>query len=209
MRLLFPIGPVVALGLLAADSHAEVIIADAKIADGKLIVDGSGAEGGEDVSLEGQFTVKAGRRGRFSFEVAYHPPTCMVEVKAKNGSARGAVANCGEQGPAGPQGSVGATGSAGPAGPAGPPGPPGAAGSSQAETGAKPRVVVTQCDPATGGKVKKGTYSCSVECGASEWLLNVYGLGAQLSVQNANEHSAVARVPAKLKPKIVAFCMPM
>jgi len=205
---MLPLGSMVVLGLFSGYSHAEATITDAKIAGGKLIVDGTGAERGEDVILEGRFTIKAGRRGRFRFEEAYRPPTCMVEVKFKSESVRGVVANCGEQGPAGPQGPAGAAGSAGPSGPPGPAGPPGSPGQAgtQAETGQKPRMLVQECSPEKPGK-KKGTYSCTVACTANEWLINAYAPG--IAVEHVDEHSVLALVPVKLKPKIFAFCLPM
>jgi hypothetical protein len=197
---------VAALGLVTANANAEVTINDATIEGGKLIVEGAGAEQGEDVTLEGQFTSKAERRGRFRFEVTYHPPTCMVAVKWRQESARGVVSNCGEQGPGGPAGPIGAVGPAGPIGPAGPPGQN--VLDTQKETGSKPRSVVEQCDPSKGEKAKKGIYRCTIECTPDEWLVNAYAPGLDLPLQNVDEHTAVARVPAKLKPKMIAFCMP-
>jgi hypothetical protein len=70
-------------------------------------------------------------------------------------------------------------------------------------------MVAEQCDPSKSEKNKKGTYRCTVECAASELLLDAYAPGFELAVQNVDEHSAFARVPAKLKPKIVAICMKM
>jgi hypothetical protein len=137
----------------------------------------------------------------------------MVEVKRKAESARGVVAYCGQQGPAGPQGPIGATGPTGPIGPAGPPGPPGPAGenvvASPAAQGEKARVVEQQCDPSKGGKVKSGTYRCTVECAAGELLVKAYASGLELAVNSIDERSAAARVPAKQKPKLVGFCMPI
>jgi hypothetical protein len=207
MRLSLCLASAMLVGMLPAASHAALKITNAQIAGARLVVEGTGAERGEEVTLEGQFVTKADRRGRFSFEIAYHPPSCMIAVKWKSETAEGVVANCGQRGPSGPPGSIGTMG---PAGPAGPPGPPGQAGeASQAAAGPKARAVVEQCDPSKGGKLKGGTYRCTVECSANEWLLNAYATGLQNAVQSVDEHSAFARVPAKLKPKMIGFCMPM
>jgi hypothetical protein len=209
MRLLSGLTSIGFLGLVSAESQAALTIFDAKIVDGKLVVSGSGATNGEDVTLDRQFTAKASRRGRFSFEVVYHPATCMVDVTSKGESAHAVVASCGQRGPMGPQGPEGAggamtsaSGAAGPPGPIGPQGP-------QGEPGPKPKVLVEQCDPSKGAKIKGGFYRCAVDCGANEWLLSANVIGSAATVEGIDEHSGFARVPAKLKPKIVGFCIPM
>jgi hypothetical protein len=197
------------LAMFPAESFAELALSDARIADGKLVVSGSGATNGENVTLEKQFTVKAGRRGRFTFEVVYHPSTCVIEVSSKGETAQAVVASCGERGPAGPEGPKGAEGAAASgAAAAGPPGPVGPQGP-QGEPGPKPRVIVEQCDPAKSQKVKGGAYRCKVECGTNEWLLSANIIGLAINVEGIDEHSAFARVPMKLKPKIVTFCLVM
>jgi len=208
MRYLAPFGSVLMMCIAASQSEAAVSIAEAKIANGKLVVSGAGASGNEDVMLDGKFTVKSSRRGRFSFEVVYHPTGCIVEVSSKDQRVKAVVADCGQQGPAGPPGPAGTIGQSGPPGPPGPAGSAGSNPETKSEARAKPRMIVEQCDPATGEKVKGGGYRCRVSCDANEWLLNAYSLEFDAAMRALDERSAVIRVPAKLKPKFVGLCFP-
>jgi hypothetical protein len=114
-------------------AHAEISISAARIAAGDLIVMGSVDAPDADVTLDELFTEKTDSRGRFVFRIAYHPATCIVELKARAHRRSVVIANCGqmgprgEPGPVGPRGNPGEPGVPGPLGPMGPPGPPGEA----------------------------------------------------------------------------------
>lgn len=208
-------GPLLVMAVIGLGTHpslAAMSIAEAKIGEGKLTVSGAGAEGNAEVMLDGKFTAQSSRRGRFSFEVVYHPPGCVVEVSSKQERAKAVVANCGEQGPPGPAGAAGAPGPAGPQGPPGPVGAAGAAGSageSPAVPSTKARTVVQQCDPSSGEKVKKGGYNCRLSCNANEWLLKAYAPNMEGGLRFPDEHTVVLRVAPKLTPKLVGLCLPI
>src|SRR3954447_17402231 len=106
MRYSGPLIAVAILGLAIHPSYAAMSIAEAAISQGKLVVQAAGTEGGADVVLDGKFTAKSSRRGRFSFEVVYYPQGCVVEISSKQERTKAVVANCGQQGPAGPPGPV-------------------------------------------------------------------------------------------------------
>ena len=92
----------------AAGAQAAVIVTDAKIEGGRLVVTGT-ASSGAQLRLDGQegaaFNAKAGADGSFGFSLVYHPGDCVVTVEALvppyltvGESAEGLVANCGRAG---------------------------------------------------------------------------------------------------------------
>ena len=121
---------------------AEIEIYGARIVAGDLLIMGRVDQPSVPVSLEGHFTATSDSRGRFTFEVPYHPATCIVTLTAGAESRKAVVGGCaqpmpgqagppglkGDPGPPGPRGVAGPPGDAGAAGNAGSPGPPGARG---------------------------------------------------------------------------------
>ncbi|MGH1573468.1 hypothetical protein ACRAWG_25910 [Methylobacterium sp. P31] len=108
-----------------------------------------------NVTLDDKFDVRAGQDGRFSFQVPYHPESCVVTLKSEAANRQAVVGYCsrphvvqqvaappakpapmmlaantpkGEVGPRGPQGVAGPQGPEGPQGERGPKGDPGPAG---------------------------------------------------------------------------------
>jgi hypothetical protein len=101
---------VVALAIVAAHvgraSAADVIITDAAITGGRLVVTGT-APAGARVRLDGQtradLNAIAGADGAFSIGAVYHPGDCIVSAQQVTGNALGApvdalVAYCGPAG---------------------------------------------------------------------------------------------------------------
>jgi hypothetical protein len=113
---------------LAQPAAAQFEITAARIAAGDLIVMGSIGAANSEVTLDDQFTETTDSRGRFAFRIAYHPASCMVELKARADRRWVVIANCGQIGPRGDTGPLGPPGGRGETGPAGPPGPMGPPG---------------------------------------------------------------------------------
>ena len=131
-------------------ASADIQVSAARIAEGRLWVVGQVPAANAEVVLDDRFRVSADRRGWFEFRLVYHPPTCIVQIRAGEEVFDAVVANCGQVGPKGepgPPGSTGPQGTAvhggvreaepstgagvhrlGPPAPPGPLGPPGPAG---------------------------------------------------------------------------------
>jgi Collagen triple helix repeat (20 copies) len=108
-------------------AEAEIKILAARITEGDLVVVGSIEFPDAEVTLDGLFTEKSDAHGRFTFRIAYHPATCIVDLRARALRRAVVIGNCGQIGPPGEPGARGLEGERGPPGPAGPPGPPGEA----------------------------------------------------------------------------------
>ena len=107
-----PLASSCALIVLAATTAtaeaADVTIADAKIAGGKLVISGTTLSPNTWVRLDGQlgstFNVRSGAGGAFSFGVVYHPGDCIVELQrlisptTLGAATEALVANCGPVG---------------------------------------------------------------------------------------------------------------
>jgi hypothetical protein len=76
----------------------------ARIAAGDLWVMGEVDEPNTAVTLDDSFTEKSDSRGRFQFQIPYHPATCAVVLKTARQARAVVIANCGQRGPAGPEG---------------------------------------------------------------------------------------------------------
>lgn len=77
---------------------ATILITEAKVVDGELVVSGTRQPGGK-VVLDGRFTAKTDGSGGFTFRLSdYLPPTCVVVVSAGDDSKTGVIANCGQRG---------------------------------------------------------------------------------------------------------------
>jgi hypothetical protein len=113
---------------VAGPAAAQFEITAARIAAGDLIVMGLVGAPNSEVTLDDRFTETSDARGRFTFRIAYHPATCIVELKARAHRRSVVIASCGQMGPRGEPGPVGPPGSRGEPGPRGPEGPPGRAG---------------------------------------------------------------------------------
>src|SRR6478735_92516 len=120
---------------LSSSALAASDLTMAVIATGRLYVVGTSERPNMPVVLEGRFRTEADDKGKFQFEVVYHPARCIVGVEIEGKTYEAVVSNCGQQGPPGEPGSAKTTGAVsqsavqvGPPGPPGPPGPRGPAG---------------------------------------------------------------------------------
>ena len=117
------------LALFATPAAAEISINQARIIQGQLVVLGRVTDNAaETVTLDGNFQTEIDEARRFAFELAYHPPSCMVMLEAGEETAEVVIGFCGQMGPSGEAGPAGPEGQAAVAGPIGPRGPQGAAG---------------------------------------------------------------------------------
>ena len=133
---------------------ADIVIDQAMITAGELRVVGRLSKPRQvSIFLDERFETKADANGRFTFRIAYHPASCIVNLQAETEQRQAVVGFCGQKGPEGPgtasqsaavapvepgpvgppgpqgePGRDGATGPKGDPGPEGPPGPQGAAG---------------------------------------------------------------------------------
>jgi hypothetical protein len=99
-----------ALSILpTARAHAaDIVITDAKIAGGQLVIAGTTTAPGTWVRLDGQtdagFNVKSDAGGAFAFGIVYHPGDCIVDLQrlvsptTLGTSTAALVANCGPAG---------------------------------------------------------------------------------------------------------------
>ena len=156
MRLRLPVA--LTCLLLSEPATAEITIVQATISSGELRVSGRVIPARvETVSLDERYSVRTDANGTFAFRIPFHPPSCVVEIKAGNDRRAAVISGCaqiprevraagsqdtsqgppgpqgpqgvaGHQGPQGPQGAAGPRGEPGPPGPAGPSGPPGPEG---------------------------------------------------------------------------------
>src|SRR5690349_4148212 len=97
-------GPVLAAAAMFAagvPAYAQdIVVSDAKIASGKLVVTGTSSKPNSTMTLEGQFTATSNAAKTFNFNVLYHPDDCFVELTEAGSSkpVRAVVANCGTRG---------------------------------------------------------------------------------------------------------------
>jgi hypothetical protein len=97
-------GPVLAVAAIFAatmPAYAQnIVVTDAKIASGKLVVTGTSSKPNSTMTLEGQFTATSNTAKTFNFNVLYHPDDCLVELTEAGSSTpvRAVVANCGTRG---------------------------------------------------------------------------------------------------------------
>jgi hypothetical protein len=148
---------VTALWQLTSLSYAagSIDVDMAMIANGELKIFGRLAPPRmSSVLLDEKYDVRSDRDGRFSFQIPYHPETCIVTLRSESASRQAVVGYCsrphvvqvatappksapvtpaantpkGEVGPRGPQGVAGPQGPEGPQGERGAKGDPGPAG---------------------------------------------------------------------------------
>lgn len=82
----------------AADA-ASLLITDARIEKGALVVTGKAPQPRQTLTLDGRFTETSAANRDFEFSlVEYHPSDCIVRVAAGKVEATAVVANCGEKG---------------------------------------------------------------------------------------------------------------
>jgi hypothetical protein len=142
----------------ASKAAGEISIDMAMISNGDLNIYGHlSPPRSTSITLDGRYSTRSDQDGRFAFQLAYHPETCVVTLKSDAVSRQAVVGYCsrphivqvaaapakpapatlaantprGEVGPRGPQGVAGAQGPEGPQGERGPKGdlgPAGAAG---------------------------------------------------------------------------------
>lgn len=109
---------------------ADILIDQAMITAGELRVVGRLSKPRQvSVFLDERFEAKSEANGRFTFRIAYHPASCIVNLQAENEQRQAVVGFCGQRGPEGagtaPQSAAIDPVQAGPAGPPGPQGEPG------------------------------------------------------------------------------------
>ncbi|MCT8973387.1 hypothetical protein [Microbaculum marinisediminis] len=103
----------------AAAARNKLVVFDAAIAGGKLMVRGVASEPGQLVRLDGRYRTRSDERQYFEFAHVYLPDDCIVRLRAGNRRARAVVQNCGPRGRKGRPGARGAAGGPGPAGASG------------------------------------------------------------------------------------------
>ncbi|WP_436643381.1 hypothetical protein [Microbaculum sp. FT89] len=103
----------------AAATASKLIVLDAAIAGGKLIVRGVTPEPGQPVRLDGRYRTRSDDRQYFEFAHVYLPGDCIVKLRAGNRRARAVVQYCGPRGRKGRSGARGAAGEPGPRGASG------------------------------------------------------------------------------------------
>jgi hypothetical protein len=86
---------------------ADITVTDAKIAGGKLVVTGTTNRANDNVTLDGEYNAKSNAARAFSFDLAYLPPDCAVELATAASATRptrAVIANCAPRGvnPLGP-----------------------------------------------------------------------------------------------------------
>src|SRR5687767_14457187 len=72
---------VVTGGLLCTPAMAEIILDQARIDRGELVVRGRlTVPGPKMITLDGSFRTDVDQEGAFVFRLAYHPPDCIVTL---------------------------------------------------------------------------------------------------------------------------------
>ncbi len=125
----------IAAGLGCGPAMAEIILHQARIDRGDLVVIGRLIPArAATVSVDANFEAESDSSGRFAFRLTYHPADCVVTLRANEEIREAVVGFCAQAGPTGPAGipgpvgPVGVAGSLGQPGPTGPPGPAGQPG---------------------------------------------------------------------------------
>ncbi|HEX9904633.1 MAG TPA: carbohydrate-binding protein, partial [Propylenella sp.] len=78
---------------------AEIVVTEAKIQAGELIVEGKTPSASQKITLDGRFTVTSDGAKVFAFGLAnYLPSDCIVDLKAGAKARKAVVADCGPQG---------------------------------------------------------------------------------------------------------------
>lgn len=78
---------------------ADIVISDARIAGGALIVSGTTAHASAAITLDGQFKATSNAKKAFSFKLPYLPPDCMVELRTgTQAPLKAVIANCAPRG---------------------------------------------------------------------------------------------------------------
>lgn len=86
------------LSISGADA-ASLVIEDATIEGGALIVTGKAPQPSQTITLDGRFTQTSSGQRNFKFSlVDYRPSDCIVRISAGKADATAVVANCGPQG---------------------------------------------------------------------------------------------------------------
>jgi hypothetical protein len=73
---------------------AGLVVTDAQIGGGKLIVTGTSPLANQSIELDGRFTTMSDAQRKFSFSVVYVPADCIVQVAAGSVTRNAAVARC-------------------------------------------------------------------------------------------------------------------
>ena len=88
-----------AVFLSTAAQAANLVVTDAKVEGGLLIVTGKSPVANQTVKLDNFVNVVSDASRDFAFELSdYLPPDCIVDLKAGAKTASAVVANCGQQG---------------------------------------------------------------------------------------------------------------
>jgi hypothetical protein len=157
----------------ASSAAADISVSMAMIANGNLKVFGQlSPPHAAGISLDEKYSTRSDQEGRFSFQIPYHPETCVVTLKSDAASRQAVVGYCSQahfvrvvavtEKPAPmmpaantPKGEVGPRGPQGVAGPQGPEGPQGERGSKGDQGPAGPAGPPGPAGPA-GPKGEKG-----------------------------------------------------
>jgi hypothetical protein len=94
----------VTIGILAATALAratDIMVTEAKIEQGKLVVTGTTLTANTQVKLDSLFTATSNGSKVFTFTLVYHPVDCVVDLVTVGSTAtptRAVVADCGANG---------------------------------------------------------------------------------------------------------------
>ena len=81
--------------LLSEPATAEITIVQATISSGELRVSGRVIPARvETVSLDERYSVRTDANGTFAFRIPFHPPSCVVEIKAGNDRRAAVIGGC-------------------------------------------------------------------------------------------------------------------
>ncbi|MCJ2071278.1 hypothetical protein MKK75_21200 [Methylobacterium sp. J-030] len=83
--------------LMSGSARAASDITIASIAIGRLYVVGTTEQPHMPVVLDGQFRTESDDRGKFQYELIYHPSRCIVSAVIAGKTVEAVVSNCGEQ----------------------------------------------------------------------------------------------------------------
>jgi hypothetical protein len=86
---------------MSGASAAGIVVTDAKIASGKLIVSGTTPLAGQTVTIEGRFAARSNAQRKFAFAVStasYLPNDCILDLTMPGSAVKATVADCGPSG---------------------------------------------------------------------------------------------------------------
>jgi hypothetical protein len=86
--------------VVSTAAQAEMTVKRADYSAGVLVVEGNTPHTNQNVSLDGRYSERTGRYGKFVFRVRYLPKNCAVRLKAGSQVQTVTVENCSAPGSA-------------------------------------------------------------------------------------------------------------